>query len=418
MLVLWCALLATGCEKTGPAECAPDDRALIVYLAADNDLSGELKQRMAALGRGWRSDMELWVYADTPEGASLGLMEAAAGGAELRTVERYGAENSASGAALERVLRTVRRLSPRESFGLLFFSHATGWLPQGTLAAPAAASGTAASNTADSGTAASVTAASGPVSLASRAVSRAVGRDHAEEMDLAEFAGSIPEGMPLDYVVFECCLMAGAEVMWELAGRTEYVLASSAEMLAPGFVPLYDGGLELLASRERPAEEVLTAFGRRYMTHVRSLAGEYRSATLSLVRTEALPALAREVRRATGGFAAETGIAAPPEALQRFDRPGMYGDRPAAARFHDLEQWVEMTALEPSSLTAFRAALAEAVVWRDATERFMGGEGSPYRGFDIRRHSGLTLYIPRAEFPRLNEAYRTTGWWRATRDRD
>ena len=53
------------------------------------------------------------------------------------------------------------------------------------------------------------------------------------------FAAAIPEGMPLDYIAFEACLVAGAEVALELCGRTELLLASSAELLVPGFRPLY-----------------------------------------------------------------------------------------------------------------------------------------------------------------------------------
>lgn len=328
--------------------------------------------------------MELWVYADTPEGASLGRMDSTPEGVALRTVERYGEENSASGATLERVLRTVWRLCPSDGYGLLFFSHATGWLPAGTLGHPSG--------------------------------SRSVGSDHGSEIELESFSAALPEGMPLDYVVFECCLMAGAEVMLELQGRTPWVLASSAEVVAPGFRPLYESGLEVLTERTRPVPELLAAFGQSYMSHVEGLSGEYRSATLSLIRTSSMPALAEAVRRVTRGFADEEGRDTPPAGLQHFDRPGAYGDRPAAARFYDLEAYVEACLADPDAEAAFRGALADAVVWRDATERFLGGDGSPYKGFDIGRHSGLTLYVPRGEFPALNETYRRTAWWQATRE--
>lgn len=206
--------------------------------------------------------------------------------------------------------------------------------------------------------------------------------------------------MPLDYVVFECCLMAGAEVMLELQGRTPWVLASSAEVVAPGFRPLYESGLEVLTERTRPVPELLAAFGQSYMSHVEGLSGEYRSATLSLIRTSSMPALAEAVRRVTRGFADEEGRDTPPAGLQHFDRPGAYGDRPAAARFYDLEAYVEACLADPDAEAAFRGALADAVVWRDATERFLGGDGSPYKGFDIGRHSGLTLYVPAGSFRR------------------
>lgn len=382
-LAVLCVALLGGCVKE-LAETPPSRRPLVVYMALNNDLRGEFSSRLAALRAGWRPGMELWVYADTPEGASLGRMDSTPEGVALRTVERYGEENSASGATLERVLRTVWRLCPSDGYGLLFFSHATGWLPAGTLGHPSG--------------------------------SRSVGSDHGSEIELESFSAALPEGMPLDYVVFECCLMAGAEVMLELQGRTPWVLASSAEVVAPGFRPLYESGLEVLTERTRPVPELLAAFGQSYMSHVEGLSGEYRSATLSLIRTSSMPALAEAVRRVTRGFADEEGRDTPPAGLQHFDRPGAYGDRPAAARFYDLEAYVEACLADPDAEAAFRGALADAVVWRDATERFLGGDGSPYKGFDIGRHSGLTLYVPRGEFPALNETYRRTAWWQATRE--
>jgi len=382
-LAVLSVVLPGGCTKE-LTERPPSRRPLVVYMALDNNLRGEFSSRLAALRAGWRPGMELWVYADTPEGASLGRMDSTPEGVALRTVERYGEENSASGATLERVLRTVWRLCPSDGYGLLFFSHATGWLPAGTLGHPSG--------------------------------SRSVGSDHGSEIELESFSAALPEGMPLDYVVFECCLMAGAEVMLELQGRTPWVLASSAEVVAPGFRPLYESGLEVLTERTRPVPELLAAFGQSYMSHVEGLSGEYRSATLSLIRTSSMPALAEAVRRVTRGFADEEGRDTPPAGLQHFDRPGAYGDRPAAARFYDLEAYVEACLADPDAEAAFRGALADAVVWRDATERFLGGDGSPYKGFDIGRHSGLTLYVPRGEFPALNETYRRTAWWQATRE--
>lgn len=381
-LLLTAAGLLGGCEHKELYD-SEVRRPLIVYLALDNNLKVEYDARMSALRRSWRPGMELWVYADTPSGATLGRMESTSVGAALRTVESYGAENSASGATLERVLRTVWERCPATGYGLLFFSHATGWLPEGGLQAPL--------------------------------VSRSIGLDRGSEMSLDAFASAIPSGMPLDYVIFEACLMAGAEVALALAGHTDWVLASSAEVVEPGFRPLYADNLALLTDGGRPVEELLAAFGQRYMAYVRTLSGTGCSATLSLIRTSSMPALAEAVRRVTRGFADEEGRDTPPAGLQHFDRPGAYGDRPAAARFYDLEAYVAACLADPDAEAAFRGALADAVVWRDATERFLGGDGSPYKGFDIVRHCGLTLYVPRGEFPALNETYRRTAWWHATR---
>lgn len=397
-----CALLLSalgvgvlaGCERK-ELEYPEQRRPLIVYMAVDNNLSDETSSRLQALRAGWRPGMEVWIYADTPQGASLSHLEADTEGVEARTVESYGEENSASGEVLERTLRTVWERCPAQGYGLLFFSHATGWLPQGALERPLADAAT-------------------PQGTLS---SRSIGRDGTQEIALDEFASALPEGMPLDYIVFEACLMAGAEVALELADKTEAVLASSAELLVPGFRPLYDEILDPLTSKSGSATDILATLGTRYMAYVRSeRTGAYRSATLSVIRPAAMPALATAAREATAGEAGNPATAEWLETLQHFDRPGQYGDRPAAARFFDLEEYVTRLANDSGATTEalerFRAALREAVVWADATETFMGGVSAGFGGFDIACHSGLTVYVPRAEFPELNESYKTTAWWR------
>lgn len=94
-LAVLCVALLGGCVKE-LAETPPSRRPLVVYMALDNDLRGSFRRASQALRAGWRPGMELWVYADTPEGASLGRMDSTPEGVALRTVERYGEENSAS----------------------------------------------------------------------------------------------------------------------------------------------------------------------------------------------------------------------------------------------------------------------------------------------------------------------------------
>ena len=195
-LLLTAAGLLWGCEHK-ELHSPEARRPLIVYMALDNDLKDEYNARLNALRSGWRAGMEVWIYADTPSGAALSHLEGTASGVEVRTADTYGAENSASGATLERVLRTVWERCPATGYGLLFFSHATGWLPEGALARPFAEAAAAAQG-------------------AEGASSRSIGCDGSAEMSPQAFAAAIPEGMPIDYIAFEACLMAGAEVALEL----------------------------------------------------------------------------------------------------------------------------------------------------------------------------------------------------------
>lgn len=143
---------------------------------------------------------------------------------------------SASAETFGRVLQEVADAYPADSYGLIFFSHASGWLPAGTLQKPQTPQNRSRSIGVDDG---------------------GMGRS---EMDMADFADAIPGGM-FDFIVFETCLTAGAEVAYQLRGKTDFMLASSAEIVSPGFTPVYPLALRLLCDTSVETRTALEAFG-------------------------------------------------------------------------------------------------------------------------------------------------------------
>ena len=123
-LAVLSVVLPGGCTKE-LTERPPSRRPLVVYMALDNNLREEYSSRLAALRAGWRPGMELWVYADTPEGASLGRMESAPEGVTLRTVERYGAEGALPHAIAVGLRRHLDGEDGREGRGI---PYAFRWL--------------------------------------------------------------------------------------------------------------------------------------------------------------------------------------------------------------------------------------------------------------------------------------------------
>ena len=403
--MVWAAVLAllplASCRKNPavPGEVRPA-RTVLVYMAVDNDLSGETAGKREALrqGRISFSGGELLVYEDSKSGARL--LRIAPDG-NIGSVAEYGSENSASPAVFGRVLRDVMARYPAGSYGLIFFSHGSGWLPAGRLQNPSRAS--------LSGQGEPVRAASSAQGTRSLGWDDGAGEEmpdgaaHAE-MELSEFAAAIPDGT-LDFIVFESCLMAGVEVAYALRDKTGYMLASSAEIVSPGFTPVYPSALRYLFDTSRGVEESLAAFGAAYMSHVDRLPGDYRSATLSLVAMQEMDLLAARTRELLAGFTHRPDIIS---GLQYFDRPGSYGDSPAVARYFDLGEWARRIGTQ-ERYAVFGEQLERTVVWKAHTERFLPSQN----GFGIRNHSGLTTYAERPELPALNGYYRMTAWYRA-----
>lgn len=384
LAVVLSAVLFSSCineEYEGPDPDLPV-RTILVWLGGDNNLSDETGRKIEALRQGWTyTGNKCLIYQDSRDGARLLRLR---GGCRttptpyVEIVREYGAENSASPAIFARVLREVADEYPADSYGLIFFSHASGWLPAGTLQNPQ------------------------KQWKRSRSIGVDDGGTGRAEMEIAEFAAAIPDGM-FDFIVFETCLTAGVEVAYELRGKSDYMLASAAEIVSPGFTPVYPSALRLLCNTAVETRTALEAFGHAWMNYVATnYTGARRSATLSLIDIDETSPLAARTQAALRTRSAE---APDLSRLQHFDRPGSYGDSPALPRFFDLDEWVEEVA-DPDEYEAFRAQLERTVVWKAATETFMAGQN----GFTVRRHSGLTTYVEQDAFPDLNQAYRRLSW--------
>lgn len=375
------ALLMAGCvgeEYRGPDPGLPK-RTVLVWLAGDNDLSADCEAKIEALRAGWRyTGSRCLIYYDAAD-APPRLLSLRGGCAVtpapyVETVAEYPEEDSAGADVLGRVLREVMADYPADSYGLVFASHASGWMPEGAFPPGAIAS-------------------------------RSFGRDshsgnagRATEMELEELAAALPDG-GLDFILFEACHTAGVETAYALRRKADYLLVSSAELLLPGFREIYPAHGRLLFDTSRPVEEALAAFGQAYFEWVRSQPADYASATLSLIRTQAMEALAAGVRALAGKTAAEAWKDT--DGLQHFDRPQYYGY--GTPLFYDLGAWCERL----GGAAAYRLGLVEkVVVWKAATPAFL----LSYGGFEIRTYSGLTTYVPAADRPSLDDEWRRTAW--------
>lgn len=330
------------------------NRTVLFYMAGDNSLSAETQEKIDALSAAWniKGDNHLLVYQDR-EGEELPRLLEIKTGADgkgvAEEVETYEEENSASASVFARVLTDVVLRYPASDYGLVMFSHGSGWLPAGTYAVP-----------------------------------RSAATDGTDEMEIRDFAAAIPEGQ-FSFIVFESCLMAGAEVAYELTGKTEYMLASSTEIVSPGFTPLYGKLLECLYSSTPALEE----FARTYYEHCNSLIGDDRSATVSVIHPSALEPLKKLLK------SAESKV----EHWEWIDRSGIqhFDRRQSNYLYYDLEGYIRQVGSQ-EDINELAGILDAAVTYKSATESFM--PGSNY-GFHIDRHCGLTIYIPVAEYTYL-----------------
>ena len=361
-------------------EIVPDPelpvRTIIVYLAGDNSLSPEVGAKIDALQQGMKqmgeTDNALIVYADYRNRMPELLQITHLGAQQL---EQYVERNSASAANFSAILQTVMQDFPAKSYGLICFSHASGWLPAKALNNPSGFAGNPSSSL------------------------RTVFEDNGQEMSLVDFAEAIPltpTGDKMEFILMETCYMAGVEVVYELRNKTKWILASAAEMLSPGWVEVYPNSLSGLFLPEPSLKE----FAQAYFEYRSNQQGAARSATISLIRPDKVEELASTVKEIFSGAYTEINISD----IQHFNRN-------AAPLFFDLSDYMEVLA-DGEQRANYEKTLSEIVVYQASTPLFM--TGYPY-SFFIRKHCGLTTYIEQSKYPELNQAYRQLGWSRAVR---
>ncbi|PXV65841.1 cysteine peptidase C11 family protein [Dysgonomonas alginatilytica] len=362
-LTAFLGIFLLSCEKDDDnyTDSTATNHVILVYLGGDNNLSSETYQKIEAIREGWQggSGKKLLIYTD-PADTNPSLIEIVKeNGQNIKKIIRnYDEENSASKEVLSRVIGEVTSLYPSPSYGFVVFSHASGWLPQSTLTSP-----------------------------------RSIIMDKKQEMELSDFAQAIPDNT-FDYIIFEACFMTGIEVAYELKDKADYILASSAEILSPGFTYIYPKSINHLSG----SLSGLQAFGEDAFIWFDNKAGYMRSATFSIIRTSQLDPLANWIKN-NCDQAKQVNISE----IQHFDR---YSYR----LFFDFEDYYASLLKTDNQKSELSTLISNCVVWKNATPAFM----KDYNGFDIKKHSGLTTYIPQKKYSFLNEEYKKLKWYKSS----
>jgi len=362
ILLLLVAICLTSCVLSVD-EVRDSNRTVLVYIGRDNSLRSSSEEKIESLMKGWDgSNGHLIIYQDLYDsGSVLEEIYVDNGVKKTRLLDSHLEDNSASAAVFERVLRQVVSEYPADSYGLVLFSHASGWLPDATLTSPRSLE------------------------------TRALVQDNANWMSLRDFASVIPDGQ-FDFIVFEACFMSGIEVAYELRNKTNFILASSAEILSPGFKSIYETSTNELF--RTPAG--LETFARRAFEEVDAKQGELRSATFSLIKTAGLYELSYWL-----GASIDTSVVVNLRDVQHFDRYSYH-------LFFDFEDYFSRLLGSDADVAELQRLIANCVVYHAATPDFMPSS----LGFEVKKHSGLTTYVRQSGFPYLNERYRELEWFK------
>lgn len=374
---------AAGCGGHGEWP-DPESSSVLFYMEANNSLSSYAYDFMNQITEGYLPERntgqcEVLVYCHLPN-SNPQLMKLSrrkdGSGLDTLLLKVYDKEtNSSSAETLHQVILDAEAVAPAAHHGLVMWSHATGYLPSGYFNNP---------------------------KESARQEKRSFGSSytHTEEMELADLVAALP--FHYDFIIFDCCFMAGVEVAYELRDKCDYIAFSPTEIMAKGF-PYY----VVLESiwKSRSTEDAMKAVCQEYYHYYDSTYQRYKSGqsyswsagTVSLVKTDKLEPLAQACRTVFTNHRDEI-YALSFNSIQKYYRYNYHW-------FFDLGDIVEHVAT-PEEFAAFQSAIDEAVIYKAATPEF--------NQIVITKYSGLSSYLPRPEYHYLNNYYYTLAWNQAT----
>ncbi len=339
------------------------EKTVLVYLAANNNLANEALANLAQMEESLiNKDGNLLVYIKTPNQNPI-LYKIDPYSKDItnkkKIIKKYDNHNTSDPNVLKQVITDVQTAYPAKQNGLVLWSHATGWIPEGVNA----------------------------IKL------KSFGEDNNVQMDIKDLKNAIPT--KLNYILFDACSMASIEVLYELKDKAEFFIVSPAEVIAQG-MPYRNITDKLLHFDKKSYIDI----AQEYFNYYNAQAGLYRSATISVIDAAKLQLIAEETNIILNSFSSIY-----PDynrtTLQRmdFDR---YGN-PLIA--FDMLDFYEQN-FTPIQIQNLKLKISDAVIYKANTPSF--------NGYRILKNSGLTCYVPTDKNEGyIHDYYRTLGWYHA-----
>ncbi len=360
--------LSVSCEWFGKKE-DKIERSLLIYIAGNNNLSSYGIKNINDI----KSSPFVPQYFEKGDpGDVLMIMSHLSG--EIPRLKRiymdkfgkvqeeilaeYPESSSVDPNTVEQVLKYAQTLFPAKEQGVVFWSHGTGWLPEGFYEKP---------------------------------VETSFGYEQGAEIDIIELAEAVRlDKTKYSYIIFDACLMGGVEVACEFSPAADYMIASVTEILANGFP--YAKVVQDIFSTTDPLEVRLKTLAEDYFSYYSESSNP--AATVSLINLTKIDQLAsamKSIYDKDRGRIASLDVSK----IQRFYRSNKHW-------FYDLEDFAKAISTDTSDVENLEKALENVVEVQLSTPYFLGVE--------IDKHCGLSTYIPNPKNSYLDNYYKGFLW--------
>jgi hypothetical protein len=346
-------------------------KTVIVYMVADNSLSGYVEANIDSMAAGMKkckTKSNLLIYVDESNNIPqlIRIVIDADGTVKKYVIKNYEEQNSVSPTVMASVISEVANSFPSQSYGLVLWSHGYGWLPGG-------------GNTKTIPT-------------------RWFGQDVNNKMDMPDLVTALNAGPHFDYILFDACFMGGVETGYALRNSTDYLIASPAEVMADGF-PYSEIIPYLMGNNESDYVKIASL----YYEHYNKESEYYRSAAVGVTKCSQLDTLAALTKKLIVAHATE---------LNAFKASSVqYLESYSPHLFYDFGHFIESFTSQ-TERSAFEDQLNKTILYKACTPNILSVNGGSYY-IPITHFSGLNTYIPCSNTMTNNAFYHDMEWYKA-----
>ena len=427
LAVLCCLMLyvLASCSKVEPKEVVFEekDKTILLYFASNNNLYQDAASNISKIIDGYiPSNGNIVLYCNNFDLSTRAMKDTLpllvnvykdAGGAKhIDTIYRFAYQNSCTKNAMKSVINITTTMCPAKEYGLVLWSHGTGWLPANYYTLYP-------SSSSDDEKRAAAFAPSGLKEAASRYARlqrnapelvyerggrsllfpepaggvdpyahmvKSFGSERGTEMSIFDIQEAIGDHF-FDFIAIDACLMGGIEIAYQLRGCCNYFISSPAEILTDSFP--YDTVIEDMFKAD------YSAVAKDVYDYYNAQSGDYHSVTIATVKCSALETVAAEAAKLFEAYRDDI-PSLDVTAVQRYFR---YNDH----WFYDLKDFLD-NLCGSSQTTAFSSALSSAVVAKYTTGQMIG------LIIDPAKFSGLSCYINNPSDSGLDAYYQKYDW--------
>ena len=364
------------CHKESDEPSDPKSkRTVLIYAVASNNLSSDLvkdKNEMIQAApdvTGLGKDVRVLLYSVASQSATEAtlaeLLQDASGQWNFTELKSYDRNTfSTDPDRMQEVFTDLRESAPADAYGLILWSHGTGWIP------------TFSDHQVPEG------------------MQKSYGMDKYQGVtdycDLHELADAIPDRM-FDYIWFDLCYMMGVEVAYQLRNKCDYIAGYPTEDWSMGMN--YETTLPMLVA---PNPDLAGA-GKAFYDYYND---QNLAVTVTVMRTDGFEHLAQ--------IASEIYA----KGSRPMDAYGLQNYSRLRIAMYDFGQYtkkyLDMSDPETASLISeFDDAIQDMTLYAGcSTKNFNGTQGA----FDPAEYSGLSCYFPGSAAANTDSYYFSLDW--------